>query len=255
MKKLFVLFFAFFIAANPLSACAKTENWYVRQSKDGSGPEILGGNTATVDKYDALYLGNTEEKVIYLTFDAGYANENVVSVLDTLKKHDVRATFFILPAVADYNLEVAKRMVEEGHLIGNHSFSHRNMGALKDKSELEKELYAAEEHFYAATGAKMSKFFRPPEGAFSEELLKSCTELGYTTVFWSFAYADWDNGAQPNCEDAKEKILSTAHNGEIMLLHPNSATNAAILDEVLTALEEEGYRFDTVDNIGVKSEE
>ncbi|MBE6678016.1 MAG: delta-lactam-biosynthetic de-N-acetylase [Ruminococcaceae bacterium] len=255
MKKLCALLGAFFVLLQPVNASASTENWYVKQSPDGGRPAVMGGNTATVDRYDTLYLGDENEKTIYLTFDAGYVNENVISVLDTLKKHGVRATFFVLPAVADYNLEVAKRMVEDGHLIGNHSASHRNMGTLKDKAEVEKELSAAEEHFLGATGAEMSKFFRPPEGAFSEDLLKYCTELGYTTVFWSFAYADWDNGAQPNCEDAKEKILSTAHNGEIMLLHPNSATNAAILDEVITALEEEGYRFDTVDNIGVKSEE
>ncbi|MBQ3195435.1 MAG: polysaccharide deacetylase family protein [Clostridia bacterium] len=255
MRKIFALLIASIICIQPVSAAAKTENWYVKQVGNGARPIVMGGNTATVDGYNTLYLGAEDEKVIYLTFDAGYVNENVISVLDTLKKHDVRATFFILPAVADYNLEVAKRMVEDGHLIGNHSASHRNMGAVSDKAQVEKELTDAEEHFKKATGAQMSKFFRPPEGAFSEDMLKYCTELGYTTVFWSFAYADWDNGAQPNCEDAKEKILSTAHNGEIMLLHPNSATNAAILDDVLTALEEEGYRFDTVDNIGAKSEE
>ncbi len=254
MKKIYALIAAAILLLQPVTAAAKTENWYVNRAKDGGRPAVMGGNTATIDQYGALYMGSEDEKVIYLTFDAGYVNENVESILSTLKQHRVRATFFVLPAVAEYNLPTAMRMIEDGHLIGNHSATHGNMGAVTDIKVLEKELKTAEEHFYNATGAKMSTYFRPPEGAFSEEMLMFCKELGYTPVFWSFAYADWDNGAQPDLNEAKEKILKCAHNGEIMLLHPNSATNAAILDEVLTALEEEGYRFDTVDNI-VKSEE
>ena len=252
MKKTICLILAFSLFICPITVNADgVQNWYIKYPKEGGRPVPMDGS-ALPDEYGALYMGSEEEKVIYLTFDAGYVNENVESILSTLKQHRVRATFFVLPAVAEYNLPTAMRMIEDGHLIGNHSATHGNMGAVTDIKVLEKELKTAEEHFYNATGAKMSTYFRPPEGAFSEEMLMFCKELGYTPVFWSFAYADWDNGAQPDLNE--EKILKCAHNGEIMLLHPNSATNAAILDEVLTALEEEGYRFDTVDNI-VKSEE
>lgn len=221
----------------------EVQNWYVKYPDGGGRPVAMNGDTDVLEKYGALYLGDAEEKVIYLTFDAGYGNESLDSILATLKKHEVTAAFFILPALTKYALPTVEKMIADGHLICNHSYSHGNMGRISDVKALQKELTAAEEDFYNATGEKMSKFFRPPEGAFSENLLAFCKELGYTPVFWSFAYADWDNDNQPDAEEATEKILSTAHNGEIMLLHPNSATNAAILDRVLTALTAEGYRF------------
>ncbi len=249
MRKICCLLLALAFILHPLQVKgAEIQNWYFRFDGADQRPTVMGGSTLP-DQYGALYMGNAEEKVIYLTFDAGYVNENVNKILDTLKAHHIKATFFILPAVVQYSLPTAQRMIDDGHLICNHSTTHRNMGKITRIEDFKKELTDTEEIFRQATGKEMAKFFRPPEGAFTEDTLRFCKELGYTPVFWSFAYADWDNGKQPNLEDAKQKILSRAHNGEIMLLHPNSATNAAILDDVITALEEEGYTFATVDTI------
>lgn len=249
MKKTICLILAFSLFICPITVNADgVQNWYIKYPKEGGRPVPMDGS-ALPDEYGALYMGNPEKPVIYLTFDAGYGNENVDSILDTLKKHEVNATFFILPAILEYNLPTVERMIADGHLIGNHSYSHRNMGAVSDLSAFKEELEKAEKVFFEKTGKEMTKFFRPPEGAFSEKMLCFCRELGYTPVFWSFAYADWDNGKQPDLEYAKNKILSTAHNGEIMLLHPNSATNAAILDEVITELKAEGYSFGQLTDI------
>lgn len=247
MKKILCALFALcLLTASVNAAEAKTENWFIKYPENGGRPIAMGGSTLP-DKYGALYMGAEDEKVIYLTFDAGYGNENVDSILQTLADNQVKATFFILPGLTKYSKPTLMRMIEDGHLIGNHSYSHGNMGSIHSIEEFKKELTDAEEHYKTATGKEMSKFFRPPEGAFSEDTLRFCKELGYTPVFWSFAYADWDNGKQPDTESAKKKILSTVHNGEIMLLHPTSATNAAVLDEVIKTLKADGYRFDTVD--------
>lgn len=247
MKKILCMLLAFAILGISASATeCKTENWFVKYPKDGGRPTAMDGSELP-NRYGALYMGAEDEKVIYLTFDAGYGNENVDSVLQTLADNDIKATFFILPGLTDYSFDTLTRMINDGHLIGNHSYSHKNMGNIHDINAFKKELTDAEEHFKNATGKDMAKIFRPPEGAFSEDTLRFCRELGYTPVFWSFAYADWDNSKQPDPTAAKEKILSCAHNGEIMLLHPTSATNAAVLDDVIKALKADGYRFDTVD--------
>lgn len=230
-----------------LSASASTVSWYFKPSGDGKRPVCFGGSDMP-DKYGALYLGD-DEKVIYLTFDAGYENGNVAKTLDVLKQHDVKATFFILPGIVRNDTDVVKRMIDEGHIIGNHSYSHKNMGSVDDYNTFLSELKGLDDVCLEYLGTKASKFFRPPEGAFSENMLKFCVKAGYTPVFWSFAYADWDNGNQMSHEKAKQKILSNAHNGEIMLLHPTSATNAAILSDVITELKERGYRFGSLSEL------
>lgn len=249
MKKIYCLILALALLFSPLCATAQEEQrWFFKTGEAGTRPTVMGGSTLP-DKYGALYLGPEDEKVIYLTFDAGYGNENLQSILDTLKAAEVKATFFILPAVVQYSLPMAQQMIADGHLVANHSYSHGNMARIRDINEFKKELTAAEDCLRDATGHQMAKLFRPPEGTFTEDTLRFCKELGYTPVFWSFAYKDWDNGSQPDYAAAKEKILSTAHNGEIMLLHPNSATNAAILGQVISTLKAEGFRFATVDEL------
>ncbi len=232
-----------------LCASAKSTAWYFKPTGDGTRPLCFGGSDMP-DKYGCIYLG-ADEKVIYLTFDAGYENGNVAKTLDVLKAHDAPATFFILPGIVKNNTDVVKRMLDEGHIIGNHSYSHKNMGEIDDYNKFLAELKGLDDVCLEYLGTKASNYFRPPEGAFSENMLKFCQKAGYTPVFWSFAYADWDNSAQKGTEWAKQKILSNAHNGEVMLLHPTSATNAAILDEVLTELENRGYRFGTLDEFAV----
>lgn len=230
-----------------LSASAKSVSWYFKPSKEGERPICFGGDSMP-DRYGALYLGK-DEKVIYLTFDAGYENGNVAKTLDVLAERDVKATFFILPGIVRNNTDVVKRMLDEGHIIGNHSYSHKNMGLIDDYNTFSAELKGLDDVCLEYLGTKASKFFRPPEGAFSENMLKFCAKAGYTPVFWSFAYADWDNNNQKDKAWAKQKILSSVHNGEIMLLHPTSATNAAILGEVIAEIKNMGYRFGTLDEL------
>lgn len=224
-----------------------TCNWYVRNNVEHKRPE-LDGELSVINGKRAVYLG-PDEKVIYLTFDAGYENGNVEKILDVLKAHNAKGAFFILENLVLRNTELVKRMADEGHTVCNHTARHKNMSLVHDEAEFAAELERMEKVYNEKTGRELSKFYRPPEGAFSEANLDFAAKLGYSTVFWSFAYADWDNNKQMSGDKAIEKIMKHIHNGEIMLLHPTSATNAAILDEVLTRLEADGWRFGTLDEL------
>lgn len=194
-------------------------------------------------QYDGVYVGNTEEKVLYLTFDAGYENGYTESILDTLKKHNAPAAFFLVGDYLERNADLVRRMVEDGHIVGNHTASHPDMSKISEKSAFEKELTAVEALFREITGKELPKYYRPPQGVYSESNLKMAQELGYKTVFWSLAYADWDNNKQPTRDFAFKKLLGRTHNGAVVLLHATSKTNAEILDELLTKWEQAGYRF------------
>lgn len=248
MKKILALLFALImITSIPVSAQTQY-GWFFKPCDNHSQP-IVFGNNKFPEKYGTISIGSPDEKVIYLTFDAGYASENLSKILDILKNQNVKAAFFILPAVIEKNLPVAKRLHEDGHIVANHSFSHGNMARINDKAVFLKEITDLEDLYYAYTGYKMSKYFRPPEGTFSEQTLQFCYDAGYTPTFWSFAYADWDNKAQKDLVWAKKKILDNVHNGMVMLLHPNSETNTLILDDVITELKSQGYRFGTLDEL------
>lgn len=218
-------------------------NWYCKNNDDHECPRP-DGCFDFISGHNCVYADtDTDEKVIYLTFDAGYENGNVEKILDTLKKHNAVGAFFILENLVERNPELVKRMSDEGHVVCNHTSKHHDMTKVTDKSQFEKELSMLEKKYFDLTGREMAKFYRPPEGRFSEQNLSFADELGYKTVLWSFAYADWDNDKQPDEEAAYEKIMSHTHNGEIILLHPTSSTNAAILDRVMTEWENQGYRF------------
>lgn len=252
MKKRILLLLALLLALLPLRAAAETgrnarQNWFFK-SNEGGRPTLLGGSDLPA-KYGALALGNPEDKVIYLTFDAGYENGNVAVILDALKKHNATGAFFILPGLIKYNPEIVMRMADEGHTVCNHSTHHKDVSGISTAEALRAELSGVEEQYKELTGREMAKYFRPPEGSFSEQTLALCAELGYRTVFWSFAYADWDNNSQMSPEKAKEKLLAGLHPGEVLLLHPTSATNAAIMDDLLTEIEKRGYRFGTLDEL------
>lgn len=225
-----------------LDASAKEYNWFFKPKANHEQPLIFDGNTLA-DDYNCLYLGDKDDKVIYLTFDAGYENGNVEKTLDILYAHNAQAAFFILPALIKSNTELVVRMKNEGHLVCNHSYSHRNMAKITDYEAFCDEINRLEEVYREYTGCEMEKYFRPPEGSFSEQTLEFCMRMGQTPVFWSFAYKDWDNQHQKGEEEAYEKIMSNVHNGMVMLLHPTSGTNANILDRVLTSLTAQGYRF------------
>lgn len=247
ISKIILFCIIFSLLTFPLSASAldtARQDWCFK-SNGNDKPDLLFGSDL-VNRYPMIALGSGTEKVIYLTFDAGYENGNVAKILDTLDKHHAKGAFFILPGLVKYAPDLVKRMANSGQTVCNHSTTHKDLSATTKENFLT-EMHTLEEKYKALTGKEMTRFFRPPEGAFSENLLAICEETGYMPVFWSYAYADWDNDKQPNPETAKQKILANLHPGEVLLLHPTSATNAAILDDLMTEMEKRGYRFGTLD--------
>ena len=230
------------------SSTLETGSWGLSFRQEGTAP-IGNAGVDQLKKYDAAYLGDTSEKVIYLTFDAGYENGCTAKILDTLQKHNVKAAFFLVGNYIARNADLVRRMVEEGHTVGNHTMHHPDMSKLKDKEAFAKELQDLEELFLEKTGKPLPKYYRPPQGIYSEENLKLAKDLGYKTVFWSLAYVDWKNDSQPSKEEAFAKLLPRIHPGAVALLHSTSETNAQILDELLTKWEEMGYHFGTLDEL------
>ena len=223
----------------------ETGSWGLSFRQEGAAPIGTAGVDALA-ALDAAYIGDTSEKVIYLTFDAGYENGCTEKILDTLKKHEVSAAFFLVGNYIEKNADLVRRMVQEGHTVGNHTMHHPDMSKISDSAAFEKELKDLEALYKQTTGQEMPKYYRPPQGTYSEENLKMAQALGYKTVFWSLAYVDWNNDAQPTKEAAFGKLLPRIHNGAVVLLHSTSQTNAEILDELLTKWEEMGYRFGTL---------
>ena len=231
-----------------LSQTIPTGAWGLSFPEPGKTPDAPAG-ADTLRQYDAAYLGNTDEKVLYLTFDAGYENGHTEAILDTLQKHNVKAAFFLVGNYLQRNADLVRRMVEEGHIVGNHTMSHPNMSTISDPDAFRAELEGLEKLFTEITGKDLPKYYRPPQGVYSEKNLAMAKELGYKTVFWSLAYADWDNNNQPAKDVALERVLSRTHNGAVILLHSTSKTNAEILDTLLTRWEDMGYRFETIDKL------
>ena len=215
-------------------------NWGLSFQEEGQTP--VGNVTFDeLAQYDAYYAEDTDEKVLYLTFDAGYENGNTEPILDALAKHSVSATFFVVGTYIDSEPELIKRMVEEGHTVGNHTWHHPDMSQIATMDSFKKELVDVEDAYRDVTGQEMTKFYRPPQGKYNEENLKMAQQLGYKTFFWSLAYVDWYQDDQPSPEEAFDKLLGRIHPGAIVLLHSTSSTNAQILDELLTKWEEMGY--------------
>ena len=213
------------------------------------GQPVGNATAGALRQYDAVYVGDTEEKVIYLTFDAGYEAGYTEQILDVLKKHDVKAAFFVVGTYIENNPELVRRMAEEGHIVGNHTWHHYNMSQIADLQSFTRELQSVADQYREATGEEMLPYYRPPQGVYSEENLKMAKSLGYRTVFWSLAYVDWNRDAQPTPEQAYEKLLPRIHPGAVVLLHSTSATNAEILDDLLTKWADMGYRFGTLDEL------
>ena len=215
--------------ALPASASAES-NWGLSFQEDGVRPV---GNAAPSElaKYQAAYADETDEKVIYLTFDAGYENGNLPVILDSLKKHQAVGTFFVVGNFLETSPELTRRMSEEGHIVGNHTYHHPDMSKISTKESFEKELKDVE------------TLFRSITGRYSTSNLEMAKDLGYKTFFWSLAYVDWIQDEQPTKEQAFSKLLTRIHPGAVVLLHSTSSTNAAILDELLTKWEEMGYHF------------
>ena len=216
-------------------------NWGLSFREDGK-PPVADVSAKELEKWNAWYIKDTEDKVLYLTFDAGYENGNTPAILDALKKHNAPACFFIVGHYLKSSPDLVRRMVDEGHLVGNHSFNHPDMSSL-GRDKFAQELTDLESLYLETFGKEMPKLYRPPQGKFSEGSLKLAKELGYQTFFWSLAYVDWDVDKQPSREDALDKLTRRVHPGAVVLLHVTSKTNGEIMDEILTKWEEMGYSF------------
>lgn len=186
--------------------------------------------------------------MLYLTFDAGFENGNTPAILDALKKHKAPATFFVVGNYLTTSPELIRRMVAEGHTVGNHTFHHPDMSKISTKEAFAKEITDVEKLYQQIVGKPMTKYYRPPQGKYSTANLQMAKDLGYKTFFWSLAYVDWYENDQPTKEEAFEKLLKRVH-GAIVLLHSTSSTNAQILDELLTKWEEMGYTFRSLDQL------
>ena len=225
-----------------------TGSWglsFEQQGQPPAGP----ADTGELARFGGAYVGDPDEKVLYLTFDAGYENGYTAKILDILKKHEVPAAFFLVGDYVQRNPDLVRRMAAEGHTVGNHTMTHPDMSKIGDKAAFQKELEGMTALYREATGEDLPRFYRPPRGIYSRENLEMAQELGYHTVFWSLAYVDWKNDAQPSAEYAFSKLLPRTHNGAVILLHSTSATNAAVLDELLTRWKEMGYRFGTLEEL------
>lgn len=223
-------------------AAAGITDWGLSFQSKGA-PPVANASQEYLKNFDALYVGDTNKKEIYITFDAGFENGNTERILDALKKHGVKATFFLVGNYFETQPKLVKRMAEEGHTIGNHTYSHPDMSKIGDIQSFQTELQKNEALYRDILGSEMPKLYRPPQGKFCEENLKMAQQLGYSTVFWSLAYVDWYTDDQPTPEQAFSKLLPRIHPGAVVLLHSTSSTNAEILDELLTKWEETGYSF------------
>lgn len=225
-----------------VATAAANTNWGLHFGKNGDVP-VGNASAAFLKQYNAAYVGDTTRKVLYLTFDAGYDNGYTAGILDTLKKHNVSATFFVVGHFLESQPELVKRMVAEGHIVGNHTYHHPDMSKIANSEDFAKELTSLETKFKEITGTDMSKLYRPPQGKYSEENLKLAADAGYKTLFWSLAYVDWYVDKQPTADEAFSKLLPRTHNGAVVLLHSTSRTNCEILDSLLTKWKEMGYTF------------
>lgn len=227
---------------------AENTNWGLGFKEDGKPPT---GNASVADlaKHNAYYIGDTSKNIIYLTFDAGFENGNTEKILDSLKKHNVKATFFLVGNYIETSPELVERMVEEGHTIGNHTYSHPDMSKISDEESFKKELQSLESLYKETTGQELLKIYRPPQGKYCVSNLEMADKLGYKTIFWSLAYVDWYENKQPTKEEAFNNLLKRIHPGAIVLLHSTSKTNGDILDELLTKWEDMGYSFGEIKDL------
>jgi len=224
------------------------ENWGLGFGTEGTQPTGTA-SAEELKEYNAYYVGDAEEKKIYLTFDCGYENGNSSAILDALKKHDAPATFFVVGHFLETAPEMVKRMVEDGHTVGNHTYHHYDMSKISDPAVFQKEMDDVRTLFQETTGTEMAMYYRPPQGKYSETNLQMAKDLGYSTFFWSLAYVDWNVDAQPSHEEAFSKLTGRIHPGAVVLLHNTSKTNGEILDELLTKWEEMGYTFGKLEEL------
>lgn len=242
---LFTLTCKTFILAN------NNTNWGLSFNNGNGNPPTGNATYEYLKNFNAYFLdyNNLQNKKVYITFDAGYEAGYMPKILDALKKHNVKATFFVVGTLIKSNPELIKQIVSDGHIVGNHTMTHPNMSKMETMDDFKKEIEPVENLYKKVTGKNMPKFYRPPQGIYNQKNLQMANELGYKTIFWSLAYVDWYKDNQPTKDEAFSKLLPRIHNGAIILLHSTSKTNSEILDEFLTKLENDGYTFGSLDEL------
>ena len=220
--------------------------WGIKRNDNHEQPDLGSKNKALLDQYEGIAMGNKESKFVYLTFDEGYEAGYTDRILQTLKDNNVTATFFITAHYVNTQSELVQKMIDNGHIVGNHTVNHKSMPTLSDE-QVKTEVMTLHTTLYEKFGYEM-KYIRPPMGEFSERTLSLTNNLGYTTVMWSFAYDDWNEDNQKGIEYAKEKILNNVHNGAVILLHGNSSDNCNVLDYIIKEIKNMGYEFKSLDN-------
>lgn len=233
------------IESNAQISSGEKISWGIKRNNNYEQPDVGNKNKEILEKNNGICLGNKEKRYIYLTFDEGYEAGYTPQILDTLKQNNVTATFFITAHYLNTEPELVKRMIDEGHIVGNHTVNHKSMPTLSE-DKVKSEIMDLHKAVYEKFNYEM-KYIRPPMGEFSENTLYITNSLGYKTVMWSFAHCDWDEKNQPDEQKSKEMILNNLHNGEIMLLHANSKTNTNILDSVIKEIKNQNYEFKSIE--------
>lgn len=229
-----------------LNLSNKKIGWGIKRNDNHQQPDLGATNKQLIEKYNGISMGSADSKNVYLTFDAGYEAGYTEKILEVLKQNDVKATFFLTAHYINTEPELVKRMIEEGHIIGNHTVNHKSMPDI-DNETIKKEVMELHTAVYEKFGYEM-KYIRPPKGEYSERTLAYSNTLGYKTVMWSFAYDDWDENKQGKEAYGKEKILNNMHNGAVILLHSTSKDNANILDECIKEIKKMGYEFKSIED-------
>ncbi|MBE7062401.1 MAG: hypothetical protein E7390_01240 [Ruminococcaceae bacterium] len=226
------------------AAAAAVEGWGYRRMENAR-PEFTAGQMEAMATYDCIYMGK-EDEGIYLTFDEGYENGYTGAILDTLKEKEVKAAFFITGPYLEQHEDLVRRMVEEGHIVGNHTVNHPSLPTVASDTKLREELTGLTQAFQEKFGAQM-RYLRPPKGEYNDRTLRMTKEMGYTNVFWSFAYQDWEQNVFRGKEYAYEKVMNGLHGGAVLLLHAVSKDNAEALGDIIDGARAKGYVFRSLD--------
>lgn len=225
----------------------RIRSWGIAREKNHKTPRADPGAPELLRKYKGIYIGETDKPIIYLTFDEGYENGYTAGILDVLARQKVNAIFFITGPYLNQQEALVRRMVEEGHAVGNHTVRHFSLPTLDDE-KMRKEVADLDSLFYEKFNRHMI-FLRPPRGEYSERSLAVTSEMGYINVFWSFAYDDWNRNNQKGWENAYNKVMPNLHNGAILLLHAVSSDNAQALERIIEDARKKGYEFGDVFNL------
>lgn len=219
--------------------------WGVMLEGKKQVPEVSEQTVAIFKKYNAHFVGDTSKKKVYFVFSASYEGGYTGKILDALRDNDVKAAFFLVGVYMKDNPQLVKRMINEGHTIGNHSMNHPSLPVISDE-RLKSELIGLDNYVYESFGYQM-KYFMPPSGEYSEKVLAAARQMDYTSIFWSVAYVDYEESNQKGTQYAYSKVISNLHNGAIIFLHTVSRDNANALDSIIKEIKREGYTISPMD--------